>query len=156
MFLSGKGTYQIATQLTKEGVLTPGLQMEMATSLNNLTSTTNKWRHETIKRILTNRIYIGECVQNKTKKISYKSKKIVRLPVEEYTIFKKHHQPIIDIDDWNKVQNLLENRKHTKIKDTDVLLKGLVTCSNCDCKYVFISRTRKNKTRNEQVREKNS
>ncbi len=146
MFLSGKGTYQIATQLTREGVLTPGLQMEMATSLNHLTNTTNKWRHETIKRILTNRIYIGECVQNKTKKISYKSKKIVRLPIEEYTITKKHHQPIIDVDDWNKVQNLLENRKNTKIKDTDVLLKGLLTCSNCDCKYVFITRNRKNKT----------
>lgn len=145
MFLSGKGTYQIATQLTKEGILTPGLQMEMPSTLNNLTNTTNKWRHETIKRILTNRIYIGECVQNKTKKISYKSKKLVRLPIEEYTITKKHHKPIIDIDDWNKVQNLLENRKNTKIKDTDVLLKGLITCSNCDCKYVFINRIRKNK-----------
>lgn len=145
MFLGGKGTYQIAKQLTEEKILTPGLQMNMACVQNHLTNTTDKWRHETIKRILTNRIYIGDCVQNKTKKISYKSKKLVSLSSEENTITRNHHQPIIDIDDWNKVQKMLENKRNLKIRETDVLLKGLIYCSHCDCRYTFTTTVRKNK-----------
>ena len=145
MFLAGKGTYQIAKQLTEEKILTPGLQMNMACVQNHLTNTTDKWRHETIKRILTNRIYIGDCVQNKTKKISYKSKKMVSLSSEENTITKNHHQPIINIDDWNKVQKMLENKKNMKIRDTDATLKGLIYCSHCECRYTFSTSVKKNK-----------
>ena len=43
MFLSGKGTYQIATLLNEEKVLPPGLQMDMNTVKNYMTNTTDKW-----------------------------------------------------------------------------------------------------------------
>lgn len=146
MFLAGKGTYQIATLLNEEKVLPPGLQMDMNTVKNYMTNTTDKWRHGTIRRILENPFYIGDCVQNKTSTISYKSKKRFRNSQEDYVVFKNHHKPIIDIETWNKTQTILKNRKNTKIRDTDVLLKGLVYCSHCNAKYVFLTRVHKNKT----------
>lgn len=140
MFLGGKGTYQIAKILTEEKILTPGLQKDMKCVKNHITNTTDKWRHETVKRILTNRVYIGDCVQNKTKKISYKSKKMVRLPEEDNTIIYNHHKPIIDREVWKTVQKMLENKKDFKTKETDVALKGLIFCSHCNCRYVINTR----------------
>ena len=129
---SGKGTYQIARILTEEGVQTPGLQMKMTGVVNNITNTTDKWNHNTIRRILSNQIYIGNCVQNKKKKISYKSKKMISLPEEEHTITKNHHKPIIPIDKWELVQKMLMVHKNAKIRDTDVLFKGLLYCAHCN------------------------
>jgi len=132
LFLEGKGTYQIARILTEEGVQTPGLQMKMTGVVNNITNTTDKWNHNTIRRILSNQIYIGNCVQNKKKKISYKSKKMISLPEEEHTITKNHHKPIIPIDKWELVQKMLMVHKNAKIRDTDVLFKGLLYCAHCN------------------------
>ena len=132
LFLSGKGTYQIANLLTDEGVETPGLQMKMTCVVNHLTNTTDKWNHNTIRRILENQIYIGNCVQNKKKKISYKSKKMIALPEEQHTITQNHHEPIINIDKWNLVQEMLKKSKNTKVRDTDVLFKGLLYCAECN------------------------
>ena len=81
--------------VNKEKVMTPGLVMEMTSVTNNLTGTTNIWRHTTIKRILTNPVYIGTIVQNKYKKISYKSKKMITLPENQHTITEIIIQPLL-------------------------------------------------------------
>ena len=146
LFLEGKGTYQIASILTKEGVETPGLQMKMTGVVNHITNTTDKWNHNTIRRILSNQIYIGNCVQNKKKKISYKSKKMIALPEEEHTITKNHHKPIIPIDKWELVQKMLGIHKNSKIRDTDVLFKGLLYCAHCNNKLTIRVKVDHNKS----------
>lgn len=144
-FLNGKGTYQIATLLNKEKVMTPGLVMEMTSVTNNLTGTTNIWRHTTIKRILTNPVYIGTIVQNKYKKISYKSKKMIKLPQDQYTITPNHHKAIIDEEVWQRVQLIFKNNKGTQIKNEDVLLKPFLYCSHCHNKMAVRSKKDKYK-----------
>ena len=144
-FLNGKGTYQIAKMLTHEQVTTPGIQMNMTRVVNNITKTTNMWTHTGIKRILTNPIYIGTIVQNKSKKISYKSKKRIKLPEQEYTIIKNHHEAIINIEIWNSVQKKLESNKGEKIKEEDPLLKSLLYCSHCHNRLSLIVKKEKYK-----------
>ena len=144
-FIAGKGTYQIAQILNKENVTTPGLYMNMTSVVNNITNTTNIWRHTTIKRILTNPIYIGTVVQNKRKKISYKSKKMITLPEDQHTITTDHHTPIIDIDTWNTVQSIFKNRVGEKIKEDDPLLKSLLHCYHCHNKLQIVKKTDKYK-----------
>lgn len=151
LFIEGKGTYQIAKELNNKGVETPGIQMKMANVLKNRTATTNKWSHNTVRRILENEIYIGNCVQNKTKKISYKSKKIITLSENEMTVTKKHHDSIIDLDKFMLVQKILKNCKNTKKRENDALLKGLLYCSHCNNKLNI--RTKADKTKNgEKIR----
>ena len=130
-FLNGKGTYQIAKLLNNEKITTPGIYLKMSNVLNHTTGTTEIWRHTTIKRILTNPIYIGTIVQNKRKKISYKSKKMVVLPENMQTKKEKHHPAIIDEDTWNTVQRMLNNSNSQKIKEEDPLLKSLLYCYHC-------------------------
>ena len=52
LFIDGYGTYQISNMLTDEKVETPGLQMKMTCVVNNMTNTTDKWNHNTIRRML--------------------------------------------------------------------------------------------------------
>lgn len=144
-FLKGKGTYQIARLLTQEKIITPGLQMKMTTVVNNITETTNIWTHTGIKRILTNPIYIGTVVQNKTKKISYKSKKMINLPENEHTIIKNHHEAIIEKEIWDNVQKIFEKHKGEKIREQDALLKSLLYCSHCHNRLGIITKKDKYK-----------
>lgn len=146
LFLEGKGTYQIAKLLTGEGIEPPGLQMKMKNVVNNITNTTDKWNHNTVRRILSNQIYIGNCVQNKSKKISYKSKKMIAIPEEEHTITKNHHKAIILIDKWELVQKMLGVHKNEKIRDTDVLFKGLLYCAHCNNKLSIRTKVDHNKS----------
>ncbi len=146
LFLSGMGTYQIANLLTDEGILPPGLQKNMLCCTKHMTQTTDKWNHNAVKRILTNEIYIGNCVQNKTKKISYKSKKLVSLPPEQQTVIRNHHEPIISLEVWEATQKMMQNSKNTKKRETDVLLKGLLYCFHCNNKLSVRSKLDNRKT----------
>lgn len=147
LFIDGYGTYQIANKLTDENVETPSLQMKMSCAVNNMTNTTDKWNHNTIRRMLKNQIYIGNCVQNKTKKISYKSKKMISLPEEEHSIIRNHHAPIISKEKWDIVQKMLKNHKNAKIRETDVIFKGLLYCSHCNNKLTIRTKVDHNKSR---------
>lgn len=146
LFIDGYGTYQIARILTDGNVETPGLQMKMTCVVNNITNTTDKWNHNTIRRILENQIYIGNCVQNKTKKISYKSKKMISLPEEEHSIIRNHHTPIISKEKWDIVQKMLKNHKNAKIRETDVIFKGLLYCAHCNNKLTIRTKVDHNKS----------
>lgn len=65
------------------------------------------WVDTTIKAILTNRIYVGDVVQGKTKKINYKLKKTVKNKPNDFIIVENTHEAIIDRDTFNYVQTLL-------------------------------------------------
>ena len=134
LFLSGKGTYQICKILTQRNIVPPGIQIGMSNVINNATEITYRWHHNAIRRILSNPIYIGNCVQNKTKKLSYKSKKMISLPKSENTIIENHHEAIINIDDWNTVQKMLKIHKNAKVRENDALFKGILYCSHCNNK----------------------
>ena len=141
-FMEGKGTYQIAKQLTKEGILTPGLSMQMKGATTNQTKATKIWDCTQVRRILINPIYIGTTVQNKTRKISYKSKKKIRNDLSEYIYNENHHEPIINITTWNTVQRILNSKENTKIRKEDELLKPFLYCHHCHNKLSIIHRKR--------------
>ena len=91
-----------------------------------------RWNPDTIYQILRQEVYIGHLVQGKMTKISYKNKKHKKVPEKEWSRTENAHEPIIDIDTWNKVQKILG--KHTKPDK-----KGIITpftkkvyCSCCD------------------------
>ncbi len=70
-----------------------------------------KWATNTVVHILENREYTGCLVNFKTEKPSYKIKHSVENPVEKQAIFENHHEPIIDTETWERVQELRKQRK---------------------------------------------
>lgn len=47
---------------------------------------------------------------------------------------KNTHKPIIDKEKFYAVQDILVSKSETRVKSRNLLLKGLVVCSDCDKK----------------------
>lgn len=129
LYLQGNGLTKIAQILTKDGVPVPGESRDIGKTRK--TALYNSWKQTTIRRILDNRVYLGELVQFKRKKVNYKSKKRVTVPEKDRYICRGTHEPIINEEDFNSVQNILKKNKSFKGTKHDYLFKGLLYCAEC-------------------------
>lgn len=129
LYLEGNGLTRIAQILTKDGVPVPGESRDIGKTRS--TALYSSWKQTTIRRILDNRVYLGELVQFKRRKINYKSKRRITVPEEERYICRGTHEAIIDEESFNAVQNILKKNKSFKGTKHDYLFKGLLFCSEC-------------------------
>ena len=129
LYLEGNGLTKIAQILTKDGVPVPGESRNIGKTRK--TALYSSWKQTTIRRILDNRVYLGELVQFKRRKINYKSKRRITVPEEERYICKGTHEAIINEEDFNTVQNILKKNKSFKGTKHDYLFKGLLYCAEC-------------------------
>lgn len=129
LYLEGNGLTRIAQILTKDGIPVPGESRNIGKTRR--TALYSSWKQTTIRRILDNRVYLGELVQFKRRKINYKSKRRITVPEEERYICKGTHEAIIDEESFNAVQNILKKNKSFKGTKHDYLFKGLLFCSEC-------------------------
>ena len=134
----GKSCRNIASNLNKDRIPTPS---QYATSHGlRVSKISNSWSGTRIREIILNEVYIGNMVQGRMKKASYKSKKNIRLPEKDWKIVKNTHDPIIDINTFQKANEMLNIRKQTRVKTHDYLLKGLIYCHECRNKMYCSSR----------------
>ena len=89
------------------------------------------WQRNTINKILKNEMYTGAVVSGTTRKVSYKSKKCKRVPKEEWIIVPNMHEPIIQKEVFDEVQQLMKKRTSTRERKHDHRLKGLIRCGKC-------------------------
>lgn len=90
------------------------------------------WSSSTIKRILTNEMYLGHLIQGKTEKINYKLKKSVQKPKEDWVKVENTHEPIISEDNFLIVQNLLKaDSRVSPVTERNSLFAGLLFCGDC-------------------------
>lgn len=129
LYLEGNGLTRIAQILTKDGIPVPGESRDIGKTRR--TALYSSWKQTTIRRILDNRVYLGELVQFKRRKINYKSKRRITVPEEERYICRGTHETIIDEESFNAVQNILKKNKSFKGLKHDYLFKGLLFCSEC-------------------------
>lgn len=138
MALEGMSCRKIATVLNEEGVPTAATYANL--TVGNPGPYTGLWSSERISDMLQNETYIGNMVQGRMVKISYKSKKCLRQPRENWVIVENTHEPLIDKETFQKVRLLVESRKHTRSRTYDYLLKGLIFCHECGYPLATINR----------------
>ena len=145
--LAGNGPTKIARVLTEQGVPTPGtLEYRRTGSTRRYHPGYEcKWATNTIVHILERKEYLGHLVNFKTEKVSYKVKSSVENPEEKQVIFENAHEPIIDPDTWERVQELRKQRKRPNRYDEVGLFSGLLFCA--DCGSVLYQQRYENKTR---------
>ncbi len=68
------------------------------------------WQYYVIDYILRNEMYIGNMVQGKVRNLSYKSTKKIYIPKENWIVVEGTHEPIIQKEQWDRVQKLLAKR----------------------------------------------
>jgi len=92
----------------------------------------SSWENKAIKNIITNQVYIGNTVQNKRSRISYKNRKLRANPETEWAIVENTHEPIIDKTTFEKVQKMNIAQKYQRNeKKNKYLLDGLLICYEC-------------------------
>ena len=87
----------------------------------------------------------GSVVGRKFQKVSHKIAKVRCTKKDEHIVLENMHEPIIDIETWNKAQDKLNG--YTKVRDRkyDHKLKGLVYCGECGNKVTLRCREEKRK-----------
>lgn len=134
-FLSGMGVITIAKLLNEQGVLNPSaykrsLGMKYHHPQHDLNDTL--WPDSSVRRILTNRLYVGDLVQGKTKTRSYKLSAPVNIPQDNWIIVENTHEPIIDRETFDKVQDIFARSFRTPPKaNRCYVLSGYVRCADC-------------------------
>lgn len=146
MALSGMSCRNIAVILNQEGIPTPATYAHLPVAKPG--PYTGLWSSERVSDMLQNETYIGNMVQGRSVKISYKSKKCMKQDPSNWVIVEGTHQPLVDAETFHKVRMLLNSRKHTRSRTYDFLLKGLIFCHECGYPLAVINR--KN-TRGEDV-----
>ncbi|MGE4354764.1 MAG: recombinase family protein [Oscillospiraceae bacterium] len=138
MALEGVSCRQIAARLNAEKVPTPATYAGL--NQGRTGPYAGMWSSERISDMLQNETYIGNMVQGRSKKISYKTKKCIRLPRENWIIVEGTHEPLIDPEVFSKVRRLVTGRKTTRSRTYDFLLKGLIYCHECGCPLAVLNR----------------
>lgn len=132
MFVGGKRMPEIARQLTEEKVETPQLyNIHRGRKIHRLSEFPEIWSVASIKSILDQIAYAGHTVNFQTTKKSYKNKKQVRLPKEQWVIYKNTQEAIIDEKTFETVQQMRKvKRAYTKYEETN-MFSGLLYCADC-------------------------
>ena len=138
MALTGMSCRRIAMVLNEEGIPTPatycGWQRRQKGPYSGL------WSSERISDMLKNETYIGNMVQGKSVKISYKSQKCIKQEQSKWIVVENTHEPLVDKETFHKVRQLLNSRKYTRSRKYDFLLKGLIFCHECGYPLAVINR----------------
>ena len=143
----GAGAAHITHMLIKERVPTPGwLNYTRYGTFANIYADAPEekryaWTIAQVKSILKDETYIGNTIHNKQTNISYKSKKRIRKPEEDWVRVENTHEAIIDRDVFYQVQEQIANRRR-KMKDgTRQIFAGLVKCADCGWSMAYSLKT---------------
>ena len=95
--------------------------------------------------MLKDETYIGNTIHNRQTNISYKNKKRVRKPQDEWTRMEDTHEAIISKDVFFQVQEQIVSRRRSRRDGTTQIFAGLVKCADCGWSMSFVT-NRQNKT----------
>lgn len=95
------------------------------------------WAPRTITGILEKMEYLGHMVNFKTRKQSYRSKKKLENPQDQWKIFENTHEAIIDEETFARVQELRKNKRRPARTGKTNMFSGLVRCADCGEKLYY-------------------
>ena len=128
-YLAGFGTMQIADYLSKKKIPIPSDYNKRKRGTKSLTY--GLWQQSTVRFILSNEIYTGTVIQGKRKKVSFKSKKFIDLPEEDWIKVENMHEAIISKEDFERAKKVINATKGSRAVKNDYLFKGLLRCYDC-------------------------
>ena len=134
-FISGYSMIGIARDLNGKGILNPS-EYKKSKGLNYRHSHNamecKLWCDTTVRRILTNEIYIGNLVQKKNEVVSYKVHVCKSVDKDKNIRVEHTHDPIISEEDFYKVRSLLTRDTRTSPKESRLsVFAGFLKCADC-------------------------
>lgn len=146
MHKKGSGTTAIRNHLSENKIMKPSawLHSKNPKMFQQMGFDENEdakyiWGNDMVARILKSETYIGNTVNYRDRKATYKSK-LKRQPKENWLIVPNTHEPIIDMDTWNAVQSRLGIHKKPVPKYEQNMFLGLALCPDCNTRMRISNR----------------
>lgn len=140
----GYGSRKIAKTFNEEGILPPAVYRCLHlthTPVEKFTKT-SRWSDQAVNDMLHNMAYLGHMVQGKSKKTSFKVKKLEMQPKEEWIIVYNTHEAIIDKELFDEVQYRLKSKYREKRIGIN-LFAGITKCADCGYAMTYSPRHKK-------------
>lgn len=143
---SGKSLSEIAKVLENDKIFKPDrhrieIGLKPISSSPNVETLPYFWTRETLSAILGREEYLGHTVNLRTRTKSYKDKRKVDNPKEDWLIFKNTHEAIIDQETFDIVQKMRShkrsNQRYKNRAGHENLFAGIVFCGTCGRKHYF-------------------
>ena len=143
---SGKSLSEISKGLKNDKIFKPDrhrieIGLKPISSSPNVETLPYFWTRETLSAILGREEYLGHTVNLRTRTKSYKDKRKVDNPKEDWLIFKNTHEAIIDQETFDIVQKMRShkrsNQRYKNRAGHENLFAGLVFCGTCGRKHYF-------------------
>lgn len=144
MALEGVSCFHIAKALEEDEVPTPRayLMDEFGKyKANERVKHPYAWAKGTVYRILSNPIYLGKLVSLRYQTRSFKDKRIIPRPEEDWITVDNTHEAIVDQATFDTVQKRISIKQPATWENSDNKFRGLVFCAGCNTRMVFSSRT---------------
>jgi len=132
---SGAGYWKISQLFNNKSYMPPLLYHYTRINREPPKKLLNVWKISTIQEMLTNELYIGNMVQFKQKRVSYRSKKEIGRDPSEWIRVDNTHEPIVRHDVWNAVQEIKRQKSESIKKEREYsrykLFVGRLFCEGC-------------------------
>lgn len=133
--IEGKGPYDIARILFDDHVDTPavyfGRQKKGVWKSKEDFPNPYNWSGYVVSQILAKPEYMGDTVNFRSHKESYKDKNSVPNAPEDWLIFENTHEAIVDRETWELAQKLRKTPKRIDTMGEANPLTGLLYCADC-------------------------
>lgn len=96
-----------------------------------------EWAGVSVVRMLEKPEYMGDTVNFRTKKLSYKDKTAVKNDSDEIVVFTDAHEAIIDRKTWYMVQELRKTKRRIKTEGESNPFVGKIFCADCGGKMHY-------------------
>jgi DNA invertase Pin-like site-specific DNA recombinase len=142
-YADGDSARMIANRMNTENVDSPRFYHYAKIGRENaLPEQKNVWGSATVLQLLKNQAYIGNMVQGKREVISFKTKKRRTVPPEDWIIVENTHEPIIQRELWDRVQERIKANyrvRETK-KEAVGLFAGILKCADCGSPLAYMNK----------------
>ncbi len=136
--LEGLGVTKIARRLERDEILTPtAYYASLGRKTRNPFTTSYAWAETSIEHILDNMQYTGCTVNFKSTTVSYKVHKKMYNDTKDWVIIPNTQEPIIDMDTWERVQEIKKHRRRNTATGRESIFSGLVYCGDCGSRLYF-------------------
>ena len=136
--IEGHGPYEIARILYDDKVEAPAVYLARQNrgvwkSKEEFRSLYN-WTGHVVGQILAKPEYMGDTVNFRSHKASYKDKRAVMNPQDEWLIFENTHEAIVDRETWELAQKLRKTPRRIDHIEEANPFTGLLYCAECGAK----------------------
>ena len=133
MRCQGMGHRAIVNVLNQERVPSPREIFYSRKQQENPTNSNGLWSTTSVRMLLSSEVYLGHMVQGKHTTVSYKNRKLINKPEDQWIRVKGTHEALVSQEDWEIVRSL-DKRNYKPRQDSEGevhLFSSLLKCAEC-------------------------